>query len=404
MAAFEYLALDANGKSIKGVLDADSSRQIRSQLRTRGLFPVEIHRLQEGSPSAGSTRGRGRVSAASLALLTRQLATMVRAGIPLAESLDAVGKQLDKRRLQSIIAGVRAQITEGRPLHEAMGEYPGVFPEIYRVMVEAGESSGRLEDVLDRLADYTEERHALRQTLAVALIYPCIVTVVAILVVLALLAYVVPEVVRVFDQSGQSLPVLTELLIVSSDFLRFQGGYLLLGLLVAAVLSRLALKNNRVRWHRDRLLLTLPVIGRFNRTLNAARLSRTLAILTDSGVPLLESLEISQKMMKNLLLHEVVADAAVRVREGGKLHQALANREYFPALMIHMLMAGEESGELESMLEKAAAYQEKEMQAAVTASTSLLEPLLILFMGAVVLVIVLAVLLPIFEMNQLVGT
>ena len=404
MAAFEYLALDADGKSKKGVIDGDTSRQIRSQLRNLGLFPVEIHRLQESQGVSQAPRSRARVSASRLALLTRQLATMVRAGIPLEESLRAVGEQIDHARLRSVIAGVRTQITEGSPLNQAMASYPGVFPDIYRVMVEAGESSGRLEEVLDRLADYTEERQALRQSISVAMIYPCIVTCVAVLVVIALLTYVVPEVIRVFEQTGQALPWLTELLISCSTLLRAYGIHLLLGIFAGVFLWKMLLRNNHVRWRRDWLLLHLPLVGKFNRTLNAARLSRSLAILTDSGVPLLEALEISARMIRNMPLYEIVADAAVHVREGGKLHQALSSEGYFPALMIHMLMAGEESGELESMLDKAATQQERELQAGLAAVTAMLEPMLILLMGGVVLVIVLAILLPIFEMNQLVGS
>ncbi|MFA9462049.1 type II secretion system inner membrane protein GspF [Thiohalorhabdus methylotrophus] len=403
MAAFEYQALDARGRSRKGILTGDSPRQIRSQLRNQGLYPVEVQPVAEQSGKQGRPMLGGRVSAAGLALLTRQLATLVRAGMPLEEALRALGEQVNGRQLQSVVAGVRAQITEGSTLTEALGTFPRTFPELYRVMVEAGEASGRLEEVLDRLADYTEQRQAMRQKLGVALIYPILVTVVAILVVVALLTYVVPEVVRVFESTGQSLPLLTRGLIASSDFLRANGLILALLLGGTGLVTGYALRRPRIRYGFDRLLLRLPFIGRLSRTINSARLARTLAILTESGVPLLEAIRIGGRVVKNKPIREAVEEAAVSVREGGRLHAALGQSGYFPPLMVHMLSAGEESGELEKMLERAASNQERELESAVSAATALMEPVLILVMGGIVLVIVLAILLPIFEMNQMVG-
>lgn len=284
MAAFEYLALDAAGRSKKGVLTGDSSRQIRSHLRNQGFFPIEIHSIEEAAGRGGKPLIKQKISPANLALITRQLATLVRAGIPLEESLHALARQINKRGLQSVIAGIREQITEGASLHEAMARYPGVFPELYRVMVEAGETSGRLEEVLDRLADYTEARQALRQKLIMALIYPVLVTMVALFVVTVLLTYVVPEVVRVFEQSGQQLPVLTLCLIKSGEFLRAYGAWLVAGVLCLIISWHWVLKNPWIRlsWHR--LLLKLPVIGRIIRTVDVARLTRTLAILDRKSV------------------------------------------------------------------------------------------------------------------------
>jgi general secretion pathway protein F len=402
MAAFEYRAMDANGRSRKGVLTGDSPRQIRAQLRGQGLYPVDVQAVADSGGTRRPLFGQ-RVSTANLALMTRQLATLVRAGMPLEEALRALGEQVTNRRLQSVVAGVRARITEGSSLTEALGEFPGTFPELYRVMVEAGEASGRLEEVLDRLADYTEERQAMRQKLGVAMIYPILVTLVALLVVIALLTYVVPEVVRVFESTGQDLPLLTRGLIATSDFLRANGFYLLVGMGGLAILGGYLLRRPGIRYQWDRLLLDLPLLGRFSRTLNAARVARTLAILTDSGVPLLEALRIGGRVVPNRPMRQAVEEAAVNVREGGRLHNALNQSGYFPPLLVHMLSAGEESGELEKMLERAASHQERELESAVSAATSLMEPLLILVMGGVVLVIVLAILLPIFEMNQLVG-
>ena len=403
MAAFEYIALDETGRTLQGVLSGDSARQVRSRLRTMGLYPLKVRGVQEQAVKPAGLNPSRRISAAALALLTRQLATLVRAGMPLDEALRALGEQTASRRLQAILADVRARIMEGASLHEAMAVHPGVFPAFYCSMVAAGETGGRLEEALERLADYTETRRALRQSLSMALIYPAILTLVSLLVVAALLLYVVPEVVRVFQQTGQTLPWLTAGLIASSQVLRDFGWLLCLGAVLALLLGRFLLSRRFIRARFDRMLLDMPFIGRINRKLHAARLTRSLAILTKSGVPLLESLEISSRMIINIPLRAAVEDAAVYVREGGRLHKALEDCGWFPPLLVQMLASGEESGELDDMLARAASYEESELQAVLTAATALFEPLIILVMGAVVLVIVLAILLPIFEMNQLVG-
>ncbi len=403
MAAFEYIALDEAGRTRQGVLNGDSARQVRSRLRTLGLYPVEVHGVREQAVTPAGLNPSRRISAAALALLTRQLATLLRAGMPLDESLRALGAQTAARRLQVVLADVRARITEGASLDEAMSVYPGVFPEFYRSMVAAGEAGGRLEEALERLADYTETRRALRHSLSTALIYPAILTLVSLLVVAVLLIYVVPEVVRVFQQTGQSLPWLTTALIASSQALRDFGWLLCLGAALALLLGRFLLRRTVIRARVDRMLLDMPFLGRITRTLHAARLTRSLAILTKSGVPLLEALEISGRMIINIPLRAAVEDAAVRVREGGRLHKALDDCGWFPPLLVQMLASGEESGELDDMLARAASYEENELQTVLTAAAALFEPLIILVMGAVVLGIVLAILLPIFEMNQLVG-
>lgn len=403
MAAFEYTALDDAGRTRRGVLNGDSARQVRSRLRAMGLFPVDVHGVRErGANPAGLVPSR-RISAAALALLTRQLATLARAGMPLDEALRALGNQAESRRLQAILADVRARITEGVALNEAMSVYPAVFPEFYCSMVAAGEAGGRLEEVLERLADYTETRRALRQSLGMALIYPALLTLVSLLVVAVLLVYVVPEVVRVFQQTGQALPWLTAGLIASSRVLRDFGWLLCLGAVLALLAGRFLLGRTFIRARFDRLLLDMPFAGRINRRLHAARLTRSLAILTKSGVPLLEALEISSRMIGNVPLRAAVEDAAVHVRGGGRLHKALDDCGWFPPLLVQMLASGEESGELDDMLARAASHEERELQSVLAAATALFEPLIILLMGAVVLVIVLAILLPIFEMNQLVG-
>ena len=402
MAAFEYVALDFKGRSKKGVIDGDSARQIRGLLKSQGLHPMQIDKIEHASNDREWSISQRGISTARLALITRQLATMIRAGIPLEESLRALGEQVGKSSLQSVIAGVRAQVMDGMPLHAALGYYPRVFPELYRVMVEAGETSGRLEEVLDRLATYTEERQQLRQKLSVALIYPCLVTTVAVLVVIALLTYVVPEVVRVFEQTGQALPLLTVYLIATSDILRSYGLHFLILLSAGIVGFKLLLRQQAILGYWHKLLLGLPLIGKINRSLSTARLSRTLFILTESGVPLLDALRICTRMIKNLPIRKALEDASTAVREGGRLYVVLAQTNYFPPIFLHMLAAGEESGELEEMLERSAIHQEQELENVTSTATSLLEPVLILLMGVMVLVIVLAILLPIFEMNRLV--
>jgi len=403
MAAFEYLALDANGRTSKGVLTGDSPRQIRSWLRDQGLFPINVEPVSETSRHRGLNLIKRSVSAAELSLMTRQLATLVRAGMPLEQALRALGEQTSRTQLQSVITGVRAHISEGMSLGEALARFPATFPTVYRAMVEAGEASGRLDEILDRLADYTEEQQYLRQKLSVALIYPVILTTVALVIVTALLTYVVPEVVRVFEQTGQQLPVLTRMLIISSSFVRNNGVYLLTGVAGLFMLWLYLLTLPAVRYQRDMLLLRLPLVSQLYQVVHASRLARVLAILVGSGVPLLEALRIGAQVISNLPVHQAVIDAALSVREGGRLHDTLKRTGYFPPLLIHMLAAGEESGELEKMLERTATHHERELSTMVAAATALIEPVLILIMGGIVLVIVLAILLPIFDMNQLVG-
>lgn len=403
MAAFEYVALDESGRTRQGVLNGDSAHQIRSRLRAMGLYPVDVHTVQVDARKPASLNSTRRISASTLALLTRQLATLVRAGMPLDESLRALGAQAGPRRLRSVLAHVCARVSEGAPLHEALSDYPGIFPEFYCSMVAAGEAGGKLDEVLERLADYTESRRSLRQSLSMALIYPAILTLVSLLVVAVLLIYVVPEVVRVFQQTGQSLPWLTVGLISTSHLLREFGWLICLTAVLVMLLVRFMLRRAFIRSRFDRLLLNLPFIGRINRMLHAARLTRSLAILMNSGIPLLEALKISSRMITNIPLRAAVDDAAIYVREGGHLHAALDNSGWFPPLLIQMLASGEESGELDDMLDRAASHEERELQTVLSAATALFEPLIILVMGGVVLVIVLAILLPIFEMNQLVG-
>ncbi len=404
MGAFEYSALNERGREKKGVLEGDNARQIRQQLREQGLTPLSVEEVaqRETRERSGFSLQRG-ISATDLALITRQLATLVRAALPLEECLQTVARQSEQPRLKSMMLAVRSKVMEGHTLADGLSDFPHVFPELYRTTVSAGEQSGHLDVVLERLADYTEKRQQMRQKIMLALFYPVILTVVAILVTGALLTYVVPQVVQVFDNIGQELPWLTVSLIAFSDFLRAYGLWLivLLALLLGVFISMLRREAMRFRWHR--LLLRLPLIGRLGRGLNTARFARTFSILTASGVPVLEAMRLSSEVMGSLPMRGAVNDASHRVREGSGIARALEQSRYFPPMTLHLIASGEASGKLEEMLERAADNQERELETVIAMVMGMFEPILILVMGGVVLVIVLAILLPIFEINSLVG-
>jgi general secretion pathway protein F len=406
MGAFEYTAVDSSGKQRRGVLEGDTPRQVRQLLRERQLLPLQVTevaqkeaRRAQGGGFKGLRRG---LSALDLAMITRQLATLVRSGLPLEEALLAIGEQSDKPRNKSIVLGVRSRVMEGHALAEGLRDFPQAFPEIFRATVAAGEQSGHLDAVLERLADYTESRQILRQKIQHALVYPIILTTMAIGIVAMLLVYVVPQVVSVFSSLNQQLPLLTRMLIALSDFLRAHGIWVVVGLAAAVFLLRAILKKPgpRGRWHR--MLLRLPIAGRLARGVNTARFTRTLSILAASGVPVLESLRIAGEVVANVPMRESVQAAAVRVREGAPIGKSLAAGGLFPPMTIHLINSGEASGEMEEMLDRAAANQEREMDTLVATLLAVMEPMLILVMGAIVLVIVIAILLPIFQINTLI--
>lgn len=404
MGAFEYSALTREGRERNGVLEGDTPRQIRQQLREQGMIPLRVEEVAQRERATGGARRRlfRGISAADLALITRQLATLVRSGLPVEEALGTVARQAEKSRIKSLLMGVRSRVMEGRSLAAGLAEFPHVFNDLYRATVDAGEQSGHLDIVLERLADYTETRQQLKQKTQLALLYPAILTLMAVFVVIALLSYVVPQVVQVFASTGQSLPWLTRALITTSDFLRdfFIPLGLGLAVLVGSVSWVFAKPGPKRRLHG--WLLTLPVIGRFVRGSNTARFSRTLSILVASGVPVLDALRISGQVISNLPMRSAIESAAHRVREGSNLAGAVSKTGYFPPIVTHLIGSGEASGKLEEMLERAAINQERELETRIATLLGVFEPLLILVMGGVVLVIVLAILLPIFELNQLV--
>lgn len=405
MGAFEYTALDTTGHERKGVLEGDGPRQIRQQVREQGWTPLVVTEIREQKKESGTGRGalfqRG-VNAAELSLITRQVATLVGSGLPLEECLGAVAQQCERPALKKTMMAVRSRVLEGHGLAVALADFPRVFSDLYRATVSAGEQSGFLHIVLERLADYTESRQALQKDIVQAMVYPAFLVIIATLMVTGLLTYVVPQVTQVFVDMGQELPALTQGLIASSDFLRAYGISFLGLLTVLLFVSRLILRRQSVRERYHRFLLRLPLLSRLVKGLNTARFSRTLSILIDSGVPLLDSLRIAAQVITNIPMQQAVSEVVQRVSEGSSLHRALEHSGFFPPLTIHLVASGESSGKLEDMLNRAASSQERDLNSVIQMVLSILGPAVILIMGVVVLLIVLAMLLPIFELNQLV--
>lgn len=398
MGAFEFEALNAQGRAERGVLQADTARLARQQLRQRGLSPLAVTALRSSEQQSRSTGGR--VSSVELAVLMRQLSTLTAAGTPIEEALSTASEQSEKSRVKRVLAGVRAGIAEGQSLAEAMSVYPRTFPGIYRASVDAGERSGHLGAVLERLADYAESRDELRRGTLLAAAYPVALVILSILIVAGLMTYVVPEVIAVFDQAQDELPALTRGMIAVSDFLAAWGGLLLIGLGVAAGAFLLALRQPRLRLGWDRLLQKLPLVGRIGTAINTARFTRTLSILVASSVPVLESLGIAAQVIKNKAMQEGVRHAASAVREGQSLHQALSASGYFPPMTTRLVATGESGGRLAELLDAAAEHQEKEVRTSTAVLMTVIEPIMILLVGALVLTIVLAILLPVLELNQ----
>jgi len=403
MGAFEYTAVDPTGKNHKGVIEGDTAKQVRQQLRERQLLPLSVTEsaAKESTRQASFTFNAG-LSATDLAILTRQLATLVNSGMPLEESLAAIGEQSENSRMKSIVLGVRARVREGFTLADGLKDFPRAFPDIYRATVEAGEQSGHLDAVLERLADYTESRQELSQKVRNAMIYPSVLMGFCLLIITLMMTYVVPKVVGVFTNTGQDLPTPTAMLIWLSDFVQNWGWLLVIVLAAAAFGAYRLLQLPGPRKAFDRFVLELPVIGRIVRGVNTSRFTRTFSIMTGSGVPILEGLRISAAVITNVPMRESVEEAALRIREGAPIGASLAKRKQFPPLCIHLISSGEASGELEKMLGKAAGQQEREMDGLIGTLLNILEPAMIIFMGVIVLAIVVALLLPIFEMNKLV--
>ena len=403
MGAFEYTALDTTGREQNGVVEGDTVKHVRQLLRDRQLLPVTVAEVRHGEArrDRGFSLRRG-ISASDLSLLTRQLATLVKAGLPLEEALLAVSQQSEKPRIQSIMLGVRAKVMEGHSLADGLSDFPAVFPELYRATVSAGEQSGHLDTVLERLADYTESREQLRSRTLAAMLYPVLLFIVCISIVAMLLTFVVPKIVKQFENSKAELPFLTQILIAISDFLRHWGLLTLVIVILAFVAFFRWLRDPAARRRFHTFLLRVPLVGKVVRGNNTARFARTFSTLTSSAVPVLEAMRIAGEVVTNLPMRDAVQDAAARVREGAPIGRSLGMSKIFPPMMIHLISSGETSGDLETMLDRAATNQEREMDSILGAVVGLLGPLMILVMGGLVLLIVLAMLLPIFQLNQLI--
>jgi general secretion pathway protein F len=400
MEAYRYEALDATGRTVNGVIQADTPRQARAQLRAQGLLPSSIDQVRvREQVQLPWTRS---ISPAELSLLTRQLATLLAAGLTVEQSLTALIEAADEPASSEIISGVKAEVTAGLSLSAALGSYSKSFPDFYLALVHGGEESGALPVVLQHLADYLDTRQALKQKTSLALLYPALVTVVAILIVGGLLIYVVPQVAQVFQQSRQSLPFLTRALIGLSDLLRETWPYLIAAMTAGSLAARAALRQEALgyRWHG--LLLRTPWLGPLIASSNTSRFASTLSILLGGGVPLLSALNSGARVMGNRVMRKAIEDTIERVREGVGLARALRETRVFPPLLVHLTASGEISGKLEQMLERAAQLEARALERRLTVFLTLLEPVMILIMGGIVLIIVLAILLPIIEINQLV--
>jgi len=406
MPAFEYSALDDVGRQKKGVIEGDSPKSARQSLRSQGLTPLDINPIarKDRDTKQRSLFSFGkRMSSSELALFTRQLATLLQAGTPLEEALRTSAKQSEKAHVTRTILGVRSKVTEGHSLESGLAEFPATFPDLYRATVAAGEKSGHLDPVLERLADYTESRQEMQQSVTTALVYPVILLIICIAVVVGLLTYVVPQVVEVFADLGNELPLPTRILLATSDFLRATWWYWIIAIVGGLFAFSYLMKTHSFKSKVHALQLRLPIMGKLIRGLNTSRFARTLSILTASGVPVLEALKISSQVVPNLPMKKAINDAAVNVREGASIHSSLESSKHFPPMTLHLIASGEATGNLEAMLERAATQQERELKTIISATLSLFEPLMIVFMGGLVFMIVLAIMLPLFEMNQLVS-
>ncbi len=403
MAAYDFVAYDERGKKKKGILEADSARQIRQQLRDKGWFveSVDVSQKQRGKNTSSGGFFSPSLSVADLALVTRQLATLVGSGMPLEECLKAAADQSEKSKVRSLILSVRSKVLEGFSLAAALKEFPRAFPVLYQATVNAGEHSGHLDQVMNRLADYMEDQQQIRKKVQIASIYPTILILVAVGIIVFLLKSVVPQIVTAITSNGTELPGPTKVLLASSEWVQNYWAHSLIVVILLFIAGHLfnRAKERRIRTHR--LLLRLPLIGRISRGFNTARYVGTVAMLTGSGVPLVEAMKIAGQVVSNLEIQGRVARAAVAVSEGGSLHKALTEAGYFRPMMLHMIGSGELSGELDAMLQKTADAEDRQVQDLISTLLGLLEPLMLIVMGGIVLVIVLAIVLPIMQMNSM---
>lgn len=404
MAAFSYKALDAKGRNKSGILEGDHPRQIRAQIREQGLIPLEVEPAAEKEQkiSKGFQLFQPKISSGDLALLTRQLATLVESALPLEEAILAVAEQCEKPRQKNMMMAVRSKVVEGHSLADSMGDFPYVFDQLFRAMVAAGEKSGHLDTVLERLADYTEKKQQTRNVMIQAMVYPTIMVLVALVIVTLLLTHVVPKIVGQFDSMGQELPGVTQFLIAMSEWVQAYIFHTLFIFISVIFLFRHLMRNDKFRLQMHRRILSMPIFGKVIKGLNTSRFASTLSILTASAVPILEGMRISGQVLLNDYIKKLVLEAAGMVQEGSSLKVSLGKTKVFPPMMMHMIASGEKSGELQQMLSRAANNQDREFEMQVSVALSILSPMLILVMAGIVFFIVIAILLPIVSLNQIV--
>lgn len=400
MPAYQYSALDASGKQHKGIMDGDSARQIRQQLRDQALTPLQVEAVQHKQTDQ-SRWFQKKLTAYDLALMTRQLSVLIAASIPLEEAIRAVAKQSEKKHVESLLLSVRAKVLEGHSLAKALDQ-SGNFPTLYIATVAAGERSGHLDLILEQLADYTEGRFAMQKKIQGAMIYPVILMLMSFAIIMGLMTYVVPDIVKVFANTDQALPWITQALMATSDFIRNYWMYMLVLSALGVFLLGRFLRTDAGHYTLDRFILKLPLFGKLSRGINSARFASTLSILTRSGVPLVDALKIGAAVSSNWVIRDAVNHAAEKVVEGGNLATQLERSGYFPPMMVQMIRSGENSGELDRMLIRASDMQDKQISSLITTLLALLEPLMLVFMAGIVLVIVIAVMLPIVNMNNLI--
>lgn len=406
MPAYAYKALTQAGKNKSGVLEADNPRQIRQQLRDMALIPIEVDEVSDKKSASSGGKGftlfKPTISTSDLALLTRQLATLIESALPIEEALLAVAEQSEKPRHKNMMMAIRSKVVEGFALADALGEFPSVFDNLYRSMVAAGEKSGHLDTVLNRLADYTERRNVVKSQITQALIYPVIMLVVAIGIVSLLLTYVVPKIVGQFDNMGQDLPGVTQFLIALSEATQSYGLVVVIGIALLYVVYRQLMKRSAFQLASHRMRLNFPVLGKVIRSINTSRFASTLSILTASAIPVLEGMRIAGNVLENTYIKQLIMESAGKVQGGSSLRGALEATKVFPPMMIHMIASGEKSGELQDMLARAALNQEREFEMQVNIALAILGPVLILTMAAIVFFIVIAILLPIISLNNMI--
>ncbi len=410
MSVFEYKALNAKGKKLSGIVDADSESGARQKLKAQSLYPTALYRIEAGRSKGDSFKKPGfaaldfysRVRASEIAMVTRLISTLISAGFPLVKAVGSVADQAGSRSLHRVLSRVKDKIEQGSTFSDALSLYPGIFSSVYINMVAAGESSGTLEIVLERLADFAEKGEETRKKIWASLAYPIIMSVIGFLVLVILMTYIVPGIVGIFSDMNQTLPLPTQILINVSDFFLSFWWIILLTPVLAFALIYLMRRTDKGLLVTDRLMISIPIAGNLVRKMAAARFSRTLGSLLENGVPLLTALKITKNVAGNQVICDLVGQAAEKVEKGGELGVALAGTRYFPGLAVQMIQVGEKSGEMEKILEKSADLYEKDVHSAVTVATALIEPLIILFMGLIVGLIIMAVCLPIVEINQLI--